>query len=344
MKSLFVVLISFVSIAAFSQKVTVKGTLKNSSAGDTVFLTEFSTEGKPMYNAAVSSEGAFIIEFKPTETHYYRLGLTEKNYILLIITPGETIELTADATDLFLTFTQKGSKQSDLFYQANDQFMTFKNLRDSLNKNLAKEMELIDLKEQIYSRDFIYKNINSLACLMLIERLDKEAYASVYKSLDSALLKTYPTNKMVNDFHQSVVNMRKLTVGSEVEDIMLPNIAGTQVSLKSFRGKVVLIDFWATWCGPCKAEIPNLKRSYALFKDKGFEIFSVSLDRSREPWIAQADLFPWTSVYDAGGLVARDFDVQSIPHTILIDKNGKIVAKNLRGADLNLYLAELLGE
>ncbi|HLP12976.1 MAG TPA: TlpA disulfide reductase family protein, partial [Flavobacteriales bacterium] len=132
-------------------------------------------------------------------------------------------------------------------------------------------------------------------------------------------------------------------------EIKLPGLDGKDKSLSSLRGKVVLVDFWASWCRPCRAENPNVVRLYNKYNKKGFEVFSVSLDKEKSAWEAAitkdgllwpnhiSDLLQWQSI------VVKQFGIQGIPYTILVDRDGKIIAKNLRGADLEAKLAELFG-
>lgn len=140
----------------------------------------------------------------------------------------------------------------------------------------------------------------------------------------------------------------KFQVGQAVPEISLPTPSGETMSLSELRGKVVLIDFWASWCRPCRAENPNVVRMYNKYKGKGFEIFGVSLDRTKDAWVQaiEQDKLTWHHVSDLqfwGSEAAQAYGVNAIPYTVLLDKQGKVIAENLRGASLESKLAELLG-
>ena len=122
---------------------------------------------------------------------------------------------------------------------------------------------------------------------------------------------------------------------------------GKQVSLSSFRGKYVLVDFWASWCRPCREENPNVVKAFNKYKEKNFTVFDVSLDQSRAPWLKaiRTDNLDWTQVSDLKGWnneAAGKYNIQSIPQNFLIDPQGKVIAKNLRGPELHSRLEELL--
>ncbi len=145
---------------------------------------------------------------------------------------------------------------------------------------------------------------------------------------------------------ESIDKERSFMMGGVAPDFSQNDPEGTSISLSDLRGKVVLVDFWASWCGPCRRENPNVVRMYEKYKDKGFEILGVSLDRNKEKWLQAIDQdgLEWLHVSDLKGWqneVAKQYGVSSVPQTFLLDAEGKIIGKNLRGQRLINKLAQL---
>jgi thiol-disulfide isomerase/thioredoxin len=139
----------------------------------------------------------------------------------------------------------------------------------------------------------------------------------------------------------------QVTIGQEAPEISLPNVAGNTVALSSLKGKIVLLDFWASWCGPCRAANPGIVKLYKKYKDQGFEVYAVSLDESKKKWInaIKRDKLTYTQVIDMNvwdSNVAINYGIEAIPTNFLIDKTGKIVAIDLDGAALEEALKALL--
>jgi peroxiredoxin len=147
---------------------------------------------------------------------------------------------------------------------------------------------------------------------------------------------------------EQIENGKVGAVGTEAMDFTQNDTTGKPITLSSFKGKYVLVDFWASWCRPCRMENPNVVATHEKFKGKNFTVLSVSLDKARAPWIEaiRQDNLNWTHVSDLkfwNNEVAVKYKIQSIPQNFLIGPDGKIVAKNLRGHDLEAKLCELVG-
>jgi peroxiredoxin len=153
----------------------------------------------------------------------------------------------------------------------------------------------------------------------------------------------------IQSLRAELENAKMFMPGAEAPDFSQQTPEGEEVKLSDFRGKVTLVDFWASWCGPCRRENPNVVKLYNKYKDQGFDILGVSLDRDQKRWTDAIDKdgLEWTHVSDLKGWkneVAKLYGVSSIPHTILLDEEGRIIQRNLRGEKLEEKLAEIFGE
>jgi thiol-disulfide isomerase/thioredoxin len=176
---------------------------------------------------------------------------------------------------------------------------------------------------------------------------DKEL--ALLEEIGERFRKVKPNHPQVKPFLENLKRLKGVSIGSEAPEIALPTPAGPIMRLSDLRGKYVLIDFWASWCGPCRRENPNVIKTYANYKDKGFEIFGVSLDQEKSAWInaIAKDQLTWPHVSDLqywNSVAAQAYQVYSIPMTFLLDPQGKVIAKGLRGDSLNQYLANLFSK
>lgn len=213
-----------------------------------------------------------------------------------------------------------------------------------------KHKALATRQTQIFEK-FIKDNPNNFISLLVISQMGPNVDVSELKPLYDGLsqnLKDMETGKQIK---RSIDALLPTAIGSIAPDFTQNDINGNPVTLSSFRGKYVLVDFWASWCGPCRAENPTVVKAYNKFRDKNFTVLGVSLDKQsgKDDWIAaiKNDGLVWTQVSDLNywnNKAALLYAVQSIPHNLLLDPTGKIIAKDLRGADLENKLIEIFGK
>lgn len=216
---------------------------------------------------------------------------------------------------------------------------------------LNEEANSIMGEQRAYNMSFIKENMdNALGALMTLQ-VARSLSLDEFKPLVTEFQTNMPEHKYVKLMEEALETQEKAQlaeaatqVGAVAPEFTLPTKDGKDVSLSSFKGKYVLVDFWASWCGPCRNENPNVVAAYKKYNTKGFEVFSVSVDDDEKKWLeaVEADGLLWTNVRDVNKEVGKQYSIKSIPTTLLLDKEGKIIGKNLRGAELEEKLAELL--
>ena len=341
--------------------ISVSGNLKNLTEGDMVFL-DYVTPKQLITKdtATIDESGNYSFDYQVETLGYYRLRINNQNFINLVLNINETPIINGDGNNLMDTYYVEGSAESDKLKQFNLAYKANAFTQDSLGlvyqSNPSDQNLFVELQKGKFNAiakmnnvfmALINENPGSLVSLAAVQQLDPKVNYDLFKKVDEALVKKMPNDPWVADFHKKVESIVNLYVGEPAPDFTLNNTEGTPTSLSSLKGKVVLIDFWASWCRPCRAENPNVVKAYNKYKNQGFDVMSVSLDLDKNKWLAaiEQDKLSWKNhVSDLkrwGSAIVPIYGIESIPFTVLIDKDGLILGINLRGEELDKKLAEI---
>ena len=222
------------------------------------------------------------------------------------------------------------------------------------NAVVKKYQDMYNAEERIKNDSLVAlmrKNKSDIAVMIFLDSyFPKEKNIDFYTEIIEALSENYPEHQLVQSYKDQLTVYKGTAGGSIAPELAFPNPDGQIMKLSDLRGKVVLLDFWASWCRPCRNANPGVVAIYNKYKDSGFDVFSVSLDRDKNSWknAIAADKLDWpnhvSDLKQWASAAAALYGVHSIPTTYLIDKNGRIVAKNLHGAELENKIKELLAK
>jgi peroxiredoxin len=317
---------------------------------------------KTVDTLTVNEDSTYFSTYMPDEPGYFRINYYNTQFVNIILT-DEPIVVNVDGSRPNARYEISGSPVMDALNDLNRIMDELKKKVQQINLSYgaavkAKNQEEMEKLQQQYQdeldsvndiiKDKIRKMGASVAVLQAVNYLDKDHEFQFIDSVARVIDQEMPDYQIKKDFMLEVKGLRKLAIGSVAPEIELPNPDGEMIKLSSLRGNYVLIDFWAAWCGPCRMENPNVVRMYQKYKGKGFEIYGVSLDRTREDWVQaiEKDNLEWTQVSDLkyfNSEAARTYNINAIPATYLIDQDGKIIGKNLRGKSLEDKLKEIFG-
>ncbi|UXX79311.1 TlpA family protein disulfide reductase [Reichenbachiella carrageenanivorans] len=352
-----------VGACAKKEGVTISGTYENPEENQWVKIELIMDNQLTVIDSfQLAPSGVYSRTIKVTEPSFYRLNFYNRHVTNMILDKSD-IQLVKDKNDPRNGYKVSGSIDMDYIYQLSTLKQDFEKQSQALNgefmeaRNNGNMAALEDIRSRFMKmktandkqiKSAIMKMDGSIAGILATSFIDEEAEFAFMDSLAQKYKKELPNSSYTKQLVDKVEAYRKLAIGSPAPEISLPNPEGKIVTLSSFKGKYVMIDFWAAWCRPCRMENPNVVRMYQAYNDKGFEILGVSLDRKKESWveaIAQ-DQLTWAQVSDLKYFeseAAQIYQINSIPATYLIGPDGKIVAKNLRGPELEAKLKEIFG-
>lgn len=349
---------------------TVSGTIENADGLTLALLKHASATPDTIASTVLDASGQFSFEVPAGRLSFYTLGVGELPPLFLIFDSTETLVVHADTETMDRVYEVSGSADSEdirnYFVEGTQYEQQMDSLMRALQKSAASGDQVsrselgnaynaVRKEYRAYIENHIQSKPSSAANYTVLQRLDPvkdlELFQLVRDSLQPRMAGNHFFDVLAERIAQSerqLVAASVLNPGNEAPEIALPNPDGEMVPLSSLRGKYVLIDFWASWCKPCRLENPNVVKLYNQYKDKGFEVYGVSLDKDRQKWIKaiEEDKLTWSHVSDLqfwNSAAAQLYNVTAIPFTVLIDPDGKVVQTKLRGRALEQKLAEVLG-
>ena len=363
MRNLLVIAAVFSVLVSCSKPTgyVIKGQIKGKENG-LIQLMKYKDGRWVTEDSASIKNGKFELKGKTDLPELRIVSIPPQTVVAQFFAENGTLTLEGSMDSLHATVV-KGSKSNDEFSILKKELQNinketqglqqkYNAARQSGNEDAMKraqiDYEAMMGNQKVYTKNFIREHPKStVSPLIVLMQLANEMSSHDLDTLVAFLDPSIKSSIYVAELTKLADKMRITAVGGLAADFTLNTPEGTPLSLSSLRGKIVLIDFWASWCGPCRKENPNVVRVYQKFKDKGFDIIGVSLDKEKSLWVKAIadDQLTWHHVSDLKfwqNEAAVKYGVQSIPCAILIDKEGKIIAKNLRGDELEKKLAELL--
>ena len=342
----------------------IEGKITNAPASSQIYLDRylFSQQQQTIDTATIAADGSFTFRGNLPEKGFYIVRLSQTaNWLVGLF--GGKLSFTADANNT-AQYQVEGNPQSKAVAEfvtraggdqvaMNQMNQAYQQARMSGNvQNMISIQQQYTSKHQEaqeYLKNYADSTSSPLLALFAVSLLNPEENSEYIDKTIAKAEKEIPQSTYVKELKAKTEQATRLSMGKKAPEFELKNPKGENMPLSATQGKVVLLDFWASWCRPCRIENPNVVKLYDKYKSKGFEIYSVSLDQNMQKWVQaiEQDNLKWK--YHGSNLqgwqcpVAKQYDVSSIPQTFLLDREGKIIAKNLRGQALEQKLQEIFG-
>ncbi|QHS57407.1 AhpC/TSA family protein [Mucilaginibacter sp. 14171R-50] len=340
---------------------TISGKLENPGALKKIYLLAAdSTQVNVVDSTTLGANNEFQFKRATPYANLYKLRIAGNVYDV-VAQNGDAITFKTDLADVNHSYEVNGSETSEKIKEFNKISNIYGDRSTKLSDEytakaaaLGKESDSL-LKVYIpmfqknmndYSAEvlkFVDQNKKSLAGFYAATSLDQYKYEQQLVAYADDIKDDFKDNPAVQTFLRQMAAIKPISVGHKAPEFTINSIDGKPVKLSDYKGKYVMLDFWASWCAPCRQENPNVVKQYAMYKDKGFNILGVSLDTEKKDWqqAVNADRLTWTHVSDLQrfeGPTERLYHIEAIPSNFIIDPQGVIVAKNVTGADLEDFL------
>jgi thiol-disulfide isomerase/thioredoxin len=358
------IILLLVSMGVSAQQAIVTGILPEDFFGKSIKLTLINYETRNdnvVQEAKITQDGKFTLTIRLKEPEIYDLGVDNSSLVQVLAKPGDNIHLIISKDLIQVTGSQETQYLID--YEANRKKVFNKYLKRTYDSSAvavrggnkerieywneehekASENYKAELAQWVNQPFFI----NSLAAIHHSIRWNSENDTVLMNRMVSIFQQKYPNYDLTRQLVNKVNATKRIAIGAIAPGFVSTDTAGKKIDLQGYRGKYTFVEFWASWCAPCREESPTLVRLYKQYKDKGFAILTVSIDKNTTRWkdAIRQDGYTWENVCDLngyGGPTASMYTVTAIPNSFLLDKNGRIIAKNLRGKVLESKLAELM--
>jgi len=340
----------------------IEGKIEHPAQQKVYLLEADSTNVRVVDSTQLSEQNEFVFKKAAPFANLYKIKNGEQEFDL-IAENGNDISFKTDLSDPNHNYTTTGSEDSEKIREYNriSNIYTAKNTKlaneyqeaaavkganpDSVLKKFLPQFEqnMAALSTEILK--FVDANKNSLAGFYAAMALDQMKYEKELVAYADLLKGKFQGNQAVNQFVKHMELIKPVSVGHQAPDFSIPGIDGKPVKLADYKGKYVMLDFWASWCVPCRKENPNVVKLYQQYHSKGLNILGISLDEKKDAWqkAISDDHLTWahgSELQNFNGPTVQRYQVQAIPSNFVLDPSGKIIAKNITGNDLTAFFAK----
>ncbi|WP_214227525.1 TlpA disulfide reductase family protein [Pedobacter sp. B4-66] len=367
MKRIGYILVLCVAFAACKDKskFVINGEFKNAAPKSKVYLFGLQKDNAlPLDSTVLSEKGEFKFTHATPGADFFRISAGSNEY-MIIAKNGDEIKITADLADKSLAYNTSGAAEADKLQELNTvkhQYMTkIAAIQSQFDQAVSaqpdnREVIMEQMRPQYTAEidglnkavlKFAQDNTASLAGFYAMNLLNPAEYEKEMVAYSEKIKGNFNDNAAVTEFLKRMSSLKAVQVGQPAPEFTITGIDGKPIKLADFKGKYVLLDFWASWCMPCRKENPNVVKAYNTYKDKNFTILGISLDKDPAAWkkaIAD-DKLTWShasELSDFEGSTVRLYQIEAIPSSFIIDPKGTIIAKNLRGEELETFLNKTL--